>query len=98
MKKVLAVIAIALLSTAAIAHDEHFADNEDMYGSALIDHGPGGQGGLEAQKGEGDLYGSHVANPEDVSINLNAKPEPFDAKYAQEHFDPEGNQPQHIGK
>jgi hypothetical protein len=98
MKKVLAVIAIALLSTAAIAHDEHFADNEDMYGTALTDHGPGGKGGLEAQKGEGDLYGSHIANPEDVKINMDAKVDVYDAQYAQEHFDPDGNQARHIGK
>jgi hypothetical protein len=98
MKKLLAIVAIALLSTAAVAHDEHFADNEDMYGTALTDHGPGGKGGLEAQKGEGDLYGSHMANPEDVSINKNAKPEPYNAKYEQEHYDPEGTQARHMAK
>lgn len=91
MKKIIAIAAITILgsTTAAWAHDEHFAGNEDMYGSQLTDHGKGGQGG-EGQKGEGDLYGSHLANPEDVEPNPGAKAETIAQREALHEHDPEG--------
>ncbi|BAO44372.1 hypothetical protein [Thiolapillus brandeum] len=74
MKKLIAITSIAILgsTTAAWAHDQHFGGNEDMYQSALLDHGKGAPTG-QSQKGEGDLYGSHMANPEDVATNPNVK-------------------------
>ncbi len=91
MKKIITVATIALLATgtAAWAHDEHFAGNQDLYGSMLIDHSKGKRGG-DPQKGEGDLYGSHLANPEEVTPNPNAQPERVDARNALHDQDPEG--------
>jgi len=91
MKKIIAIAAIAILgsTTAAWAHDEHFGSNEDMYGSMLTDHSKGSKGG-EGQKGEGDLYGSHVANPEDVTPTPGAKAKPIDRRNALHDQDPEG--------
>ncbi len=91
MKKIITIAAIAILgtTTAAWAHDEHFGGNEDMYGSALTDHSKGAPTG-DVMKGEGDLYGSHMANPEDVAANRNAKPEMPTGKERLYEQDPEG--------
>ncbi len=91
MKKIITIAAIAILgaSTASWAHDEHFGGNEDMYGSALTDHSKGSPTG-EVMKGEGDMYGSHMVNPEDVAINKNAKPEMPKGKERLYDPDPEG--------
>jgi hypothetical protein len=91
MKKIITIAAIAILgtTTAAWAHDEHFGGNEDMYGSALTDHSKGAPTG-EVMKGEGDMYGSHMANPEDVAVNRNAKPELPKGKDRLHDQDPEG--------
>lgn len=91
MKKIIAIAAIAILgsSTAAWAHDDVLGGNEDLYESQLIDHGKGSKGG-EAQKGEGDLYGSHLANPEDVTADPEAVPEPIERREALHDQDPEG--------
>ena len=91
MKKIITIAAIAILgsTTAAWAHDEHFAGNEDMYASPLMDHSKG-QPAAEGQKGEGDLYASHMANPEDVTPNPNAKPNMPSGKEALHEQDPEG--------
>ncbi len=91
MKKIITIATIALIGTgtAAWAHDEHFAGNEDLYQSALVDHSKGSAGN-EGQKGKGDLYGSHLANPEDVTPDPNAKPERIDVRNALHDQDPEG--------
>ncbi len=91
MKKIIAIAAIAILgsTTAAWAHDEHFGANEDMYGSMLTDHSKGSKGD-EGQKGEGDLYGSHMANPEDVTPTPGAKHPAIDTREALHEQDPEG--------
>ncbi len=91
MKKIIAIAAITILgsTTAAWAHDEHFGGNEDMYGSQLTDHSKGTKGG-EGQKGAGDLYGSHVANPEDVTPMPGAKHPAIDKREALHEQDPEG--------
>ena len=92
MKKIIAIAAIAILGgsvTATWAHDQQLGGNEDLYGSMLMDHKPGSQG-HEGQKGEGDLYGSHVANPEDISPTPGAKPEPIDPSNALHDQNPEG--------
>ncbi|WP_293650634.1 hypothetical protein [Thiolapillus sp.] len=91
MKKIITIAAIAILgtTTAAWAHDEHFGGNEDMYGSNLTDHSKGAPTG-EVMKGKGDLYGSHMANPEDIAANPNAKPEMPNGKEALHEQDPEG--------
>jgi len=82
MKRITAIAAIAILgSTAAWAHDDTLGGNPD--------HSKG-SAGHEGQKGEGDLYGSHVANPEDVTPNPSAKLEPIDPKEALHESDPEG--------
>ena len=91
MKKVLAVVTMALLSSVAMAHDQTFGGNSDMYGSSLMDHDSGDPKGQEAQKGEGDLYGSHLANPEDVTPDPNAKVDTYDSTMAQTNSDPDGN-------
>ena len=90
MKRITAIAAIAILgSTAAWAHDDTLGGNPDLYQSPLVDHSKG-SAGHEGQKGEGDLYGSHVANPEDVTPNPSAKLEPIDPKEALHESDPEG--------
>ncbi|HID46706.1 MAG TPA: hypothetical protein EYP34_13245 [Chromatiaceae bacterium] len=91
MKKLITIAAIAILgsTTATWAHDEHFGGNEDMYGSALTDHSKGAPTG-GVMKGEGDLYGSHMANPEDIASNKNAKPEMPTGKEKLHEQDPEG--------
>ena len=40
MKKLIAVVAISLLTSGAWAHDKVFGDNPDMYNSPLLDHIP----------------------------------------------------------
>ncbi len=92
MKKIITFAAIAIISTAstAWAHDEHFGGNEDMYGSALTDHSKPAPSGKVGQKGEGDLYASHMENPEDVTPDPNAKPEMPTGKEALHEQDPEG--------
>lgn len=91
MKKIIAIAAIAILgtTTAAWAHDKHFEGNEDMYASPLMDHDKGAPTG-DVMKGEGDMYGSHMANPEDVAVNRNAKPEMPKGRDALHDQDPEG--------
>ncbi len=91
MKKIIAIAAIAILgtTTAAWAHDKHFGGNPDMYASPLMDHGKGAPSG-EVMKGEGDLYGSHIVNPEDVAINPNARPDLPVGRDALHDQDPEG--------
>ncbi|WP_456375789.1 hypothetical protein [Thiolapillus sp.] len=92
MKKLTTIAAIAIIgaTSAAWAHDEHFGGNEDMYGSALTDHSKPAPSGTEAQKGDGDLYASHMVNPEDVAIDPNARPEMPVGKEALHEQDPEG--------
>jgi hypothetical protein len=92
MKKIISIAAIAILgmSSATWAHDEHFGGNADMYGSALTDHSKPAPSGAEGQKGEGDLYASHMENPEDVRPNPNARPEMPTGKEALHDQDPEG--------
>ncbi len=77
MKKLITIATIAMLGSAASAwaHDEHFGTNEDLYQSPLMDHDKGSSATGKVMKGEGDLYASHLANPEDVTPNPNAKPE-----------------------
>jgi hypothetical protein len=91
MKKIITITAVAILGAASAswAHDEHLKGNEDLYGSMLMDHSPGSRGG-EGQKGMGDLYGSHLANAEDVTPNPAAKSVPIDKRNALHDQDPEG--------
>ena len=92
MKKIITFAAIAIISatSTAWAHDEHFGGNTDMYGSALTDHSKPAPSGKEGQKGEGDLYASHLENPEDVTPDPNAKPEMPTGREALHEQDPEG--------
>ncbi len=92
MKKVIGIVAITILgmSSATWAHDEHFGGNGDMYGSALTDHSKAPPTGSEGQKGEGDLYASHLENPEDVTPIPNAKAEMPVGREALHDQDPEG--------
>ena len=91
MKKIIAIATIAILgsATAAWAHDKSLGGNEDLYQSPLLEHDRGTKGG-DPQKGEGDLYGSHLANPEDVTPNPGVRPEPIDQREALHERDPEG--------
>ncbi len=77
MKKLISIAAIAILagSGAVFAHDKDLGANEDLYGSPLLDHDKGSAPNGKVMKGEGDQYASHLANPEDVTPNPNAKPE-----------------------
>ena len=96
MKKMIAVATLALLSSAAWAHDKDFAGDSDMYQSPILEHGPGSPTG-EVQKGEGDLYGSHMENPEDVTPDPNFKPKPYDAEAAARKADPDGSEHSQVG-
>lgn len=92
MKKIIAIATIAILgsTTAAWAHDEHFGKDGDFYGSMLTDHDMKSSKGGEGQKGEGDLYGSHIANPEDVTPKPGARHPEIDQREALHESDPEG--------
>ena len=91
MKKTIAITIMAILgsSAAAWAHDEHLGKNEDLYQSPLVDHSKGTKGG-EVQKGEGDLYASHLTNPQDVAPTPGAKHPVVDQREALHYQDPEG--------
>ncbi len=92
MKVIIRTITLAaLVSTGAIAqaHDKDLGGNPDLYGSPLLEHKAASRGG-EGQKGTGDLYGSHIANPMEVAPDPNAKPEPIDRRNALHDQDPEG--------
>jgi hypothetical protein len=91
MKKIITAATIAFLVTATTtwANDKQFGGNEDMYQSPLMDHDKGAPTG-EVMKGEGDFYGSHMANPEDVKPHSNARPEMPKGKEALHEQDPEG--------
>ena len=91
MKKIITIAAAAILgtSTATWAHDKVLGGNEDLYQSSLKDHDKGAPTG-EVMKGEGDLYGSHMVNPEDIKSNPNAKPDMPKGKEALHEQDPEG--------
>lgn len=92
MNSIIRTIALAALVGAgsiAQAHDKDLGGNPDLYGSPLLEHKAASRGG-EGQKGSGDLYGSHIANPEEVTPNPNAKPEPIDRRNALHDQDPEG--------
>jgi len=92
MKKIITIAAIAILgtTTAAWAHDQHFGTEGDAYGSALSDHSKAAPTGKYMQKGEGDLYASHMVNPEDVTPTPGAKPEMATGRDALYDQDPEG--------
>ncbi|MBA1443721.1 MAG: hypothetical protein M3H12_19540 [Chromatiales bacterium] len=84
MKKIFAIIGLALLTSAAWAHDEHFGGNPDMSSSPIMDHGTG-ERAHALQKGEGDLYASQmISQPADHSH----KSGPVDRSA----YDPDGNQ------
>lgn len=57
MKKMIAIAGLAMLTTAASAHDEHFGTDGEMYNNPLVDHGVAEETGY-VQRGEGDMYGS----------------------------------------
>ncbi len=80
--------ALALAGTAG-AHDRHLEGNADLYQSPLVEHGPGVRAG-QGQKGEGDLYASHLANAEDVTPDPGARPERPAGREALHDQDPEG--------
>jgi len=71
------------------AHDAALDGNPDLYQSPLLDHDRGSQI-HQAQRGEGDLYGSHLLNPGDVTPNPRATPEPIDPRNALHDQNPEG--------
>lgn len=65
MKKLIAIAGLALLTSTAWAHHEHFGNNGEMYGSPLVEHGPG-ETVHAVQLGEGDAYASpHIEQPAD---------------------------------
>lgn len=76
MKQLIAIAGLALMTSAAWAHDEHFGGNDDMYNSPILDHGPG-ETVTAVQRGVGDQYASilitqpadhtHMADPADNS-------------------------------
>ena len=92
MKKIITITAITILgaTSATWAHDKHFGGNEDMYGSALTDHSKPAPSGSEVQQGKGDLYASHMVNPEDVTPDPDARPEMPSGREALHEQDPEG--------
>ncbi len=102
MKKLFAIVAISLLSTAAFAsgaksHAEHIGIDGDAYGSQLNEVGdPGTRATSPGQQGEGDFYGSHLANPEDVTPDPNFKRKQIDqAAVRRMNSDPDQNMTNH---
>ena len=93
MKIFFVIIAISLLSSTAFAHHDHLGTDGDAHGSQFIEHNnPGSRATSAGQQGEGDLYGSHIANPEDVAINPYARVQPIDQAAVQAmNADPDGN-------
>lgn len=84
-----ATIAVLVTTTVTWANDKQLGSNEDLYQSPLMDHDKGAPTG-DVMKGEGDLYGSHMANPEDVKPHSNARPVMPKEKEALHEQDPEG--------
>ncbi len=91
MKKTAFITALALLAavSAGWAHDKQLGGNEDLYQSPLLDHDKGSRN-VEAQQGEGDLYGSHIADPQEVVADPRARVEPIGPREALHEQDPEG--------
>jgi len=91
MKKPIIIATIAILgaSTGVWAHDKALGGNPDLEGAIILEHGKGSTN-VEAQKGEGDLYGSMLANPDELKPNPNAQID----RYTHEELqaaDPEGS-------
>ena len=102
MKKLFAIVAISLLSSAAFAsgtksHAVHIGTDGDAYGSQLNElDDPGTRATSPGQQGEGDLYGSFLANPEDVTPDPNARRKPIDqAAVRLMNSDPDQNMTNH---
>ena len=101
MKKLFAIVAISLLSSTAFAdnrsHAEHIGTDGDSYGSQLNEtHDPGTRATSAGQQGEGDFYGSFVANPEDVTSDTNARRKSIDQAAVQRmNSDPDQNMTNH---
>jgi hypothetical protein len=73
MRKTLVAAALSAIASVALAHDQQYGGNADLYSSPLLDHGPGGPTG-EPQKGRGDMYASIVENPPQL-VKAHPKPE-----------------------
>ena len=101
MKKLFAIVAISLLTSTAFAdsrsHEEHLGTEGDAYGSQLNEtHDPGSRAKGPGQQGEGDFYGSHLANPEDVTADPNARRKPIDQEAVRRmNSDPDQNMTNH---
>jgi hypothetical protein len=101
MKKLFAIVAISLLSSTAFAdnrsHAEHIGTDGDAYGSQLNEtNDPGTRATSPGQQGEGDLYGSHIANPEDVTPDPTARRKPIDQVAVRRmNSDPDQNMTNH---
>jgi len=75
MKKIIAAILLSSAASLAMAHHGDLANNPDLYASPLLDHSAAASG--EPLKGEGDLYGSIIENPDLFKSDPNAKVEPW---------------------
>jgi hypothetical protein len=97
MKKLFAIVAISLLSSTAFAHHNHLGTEGDAHGSQLIEHNnPGARATSPGQQGEGDFYGSHLANPEDVTPDPTARRKPIDMEMVRRmNSDPDQNMTNH---
>ncbi|EGV51537.1 hypothetical protein [Candidatus Endoriftia persephone] len=85
MKKIFAIASLALLTSTAWAHDEHFGDNPDMYQSPITEHGKGDPAHV-GQMGIGDQYASQlIQQPADHTDKLEPAPIDFSKN------DPNGN-------
>lgn len=73
MKTIIVAALLTSMASFAFAHDKALGDNPELYGSVLLDHSAAPTG--EPMKGEGELYGSFIANPEDLKSDPNARVE-----------------------
>lgn len=73
MKTIVVAALLTSMASFAFAHDKALGDNPELYGSVLLDHDTSPPG--ETMKGEGELYGSIIANPKYLKSDPNARVE-----------------------
>lgn len=75
MKRIILASLLSALASVSLAHDDVLGDISELYGSPFLDHRA--TAGGEPLKGQGELYGSFLVNPETLRADLDAKVLPW---------------------